>query len=123
MSTPCCQSLRSNSLVVSEYEVPKVLSFQEWIVFLETPCTTMHYVVIQLSHYIHCYFISFLTGLFGPNVITISYPVPGWGAVSTGTTNIFPVRGWGSASTGTLTNLLTTNGRLALVLHLSSTPF
>ena len=24
MSTPCCQSLRSNRLVVSEYEVPKV---------------------------------------------------------------------------------------------------
>ena len=43
MSTPCCQSLRSNSLVVSEYEVPKVLSFQEWIVFFETPCSMSYY--------------------------------------------------------------------------------
>ena len=42
MSTPCCQSLRSNSLVVSEYEVPKVLSFQEWIVFFETPCRLLY---------------------------------------------------------------------------------
>ena len=39
MSTPCCRSLRSNRLVVSEYEVPKVLVFQEWIVFFETPRT------------------------------------------------------------------------------------
>ena len=82
----------------------------------------MYYVVIQLRHYIHCYFISFLTGLFGANVITISYPVPGWGALSTGTTNIFPDRGRGAASTGTLASLLTRNA-LALVLLLSSTPF
>ena len=37
MSTPCCRSLRSNRSIVSEYEVPKVWVFQEWIVFFETP--------------------------------------------------------------------------------------
>ena len=40
MSTPCCQISTVYRLLVSEYEVPKVLSFQEWIVFLETPCST-----------------------------------------------------------------------------------
>ena len=39
MNTPCCQSLKSNRLVVSEYEVPKVLSSQKWEVFFETLCT------------------------------------------------------------------------------------
>ena len=40
MSTPCSQSLRPNRLVVSEYEVPKVLVSRKWRVFieLETPC-------------------------------------------------------------------------------------
>ena len=39
MRTPCCQSLRSNRLVVSEYEVPKVWFPQECKVFCETPCS------------------------------------------------------------------------------------
>ena len=39
MSTPCSQSLRPNRLVVSEYEVPKVLVSRKWGVFIETPCT------------------------------------------------------------------------------------
>ena len=33
MRTPCCQSLRSNRLVVSEYEVPKVWFTQECRLF------------------------------------------------------------------------------------------
>ena len=37
MSTPCCQSLKSNGLVVLEYEVPKVGVSQECKVFFETP--------------------------------------------------------------------------------------
>ena len=123
MSTPCCQISTAYRLVVSGYEVPKVSVSQECRLFFGTPCTTtMYYVVIQLSHCIHCYFISFLTGLFGATVITISYPVPGWGALSTGTTNIFPDRGRGAASTGTLASLLTRNA-LALVHLISSTPF
>ena len=49
--------------------------------------------------------ILFLTGLFVIVVIavlTIIFPVQGWGAASTGTTIIFPVQGWGAESTGTL---------------------
>ena len=38
MSTPCSQSLRPNRLVVSEYEVPKVLVSQKCFFFIETPC-------------------------------------------------------------------------------------
>ena len=38
MSTPCCQISTVYRLLVSEYEVPKVLSSQEWLVFFETPC-------------------------------------------------------------------------------------
>ena len=38
MSTPYCQSLRSNRLVVSEYEVPQVLVSQECRLFFGTPC-------------------------------------------------------------------------------------
>ena len=41
MSTSCSQSLRSNRLVVSEYEVPKVLVSQEYILFFETPCRNL----------------------------------------------------------------------------------
>ena len=47
MSTPCCRSLRSNRLVVSEYEVPKVWFHQEWIGFFlkhplfKTPKSTL----------------------------------------------------------------------------------
>ena len=37
MSTPCCQILTPNRLVVSEYEVPKVLVSRKWWVFIETP--------------------------------------------------------------------------------------
>ena len=48
MSTPCCQSLRSNRLVVSEYEVPKVLVSQECQVYLGTPCSTNF--LCKLSH-------------------------------------------------------------------------
>ena len=33
MSTPCCQISTSNRLVVSEYEVPKVLVSRKWGVF------------------------------------------------------------------------------------------
>ena len=40
MSTPCSQSLRSTRLVVSEYEVLKVLVSQKWSFFLsKTPCS------------------------------------------------------------------------------------
>ena len=35
-STPCCQSLRSNSLIVSEYEVPKVWFLKSVYFFLNT---------------------------------------------------------------------------------------
>ena len=37
MSTPCCQISTPNRLVVSEYEVPKVLVSRKWWVFIETP--------------------------------------------------------------------------------------
>ena len=41
MSTPCCQISTPNRLVVSQYEVPKVLVSQECRVgFFETPCST-----------------------------------------------------------------------------------
>ena len=40
MSTPCCQISTPNRLVVSEYEVPKVLVSRKWGVFIETPGTT-----------------------------------------------------------------------------------
>ena len=40
MSTPCCQISTVYRLLVSEYEVSKVLSSQEWIVFFETPCSS-----------------------------------------------------------------------------------
>ena len=43
MSTPCSQSLRPNRLVVSEYEVPKVLVSQKWGVYSETPGTNKLY--------------------------------------------------------------------------------
>ena len=37
MSTPCSESLKSNRLVVSEYEVPNFLGSQEWdICFWDT---------------------------------------------------------------------------------------
>ena len=39
MSTPCCQISTPNRLVVSEYEVPKVLVSRKWGVFIETPGT------------------------------------------------------------------------------------
>ena len=39
MSTPCCQISTPNRLVVSEYEVPKVLVPQKWGVYFETLCT------------------------------------------------------------------------------------
>ena len=39
MSTPCCQISTAYRLVVSEYEVPKVLVSQECTVFFETPCS------------------------------------------------------------------------------------
>ena len=39
MSTPRCQISTPYRLVVSEYEVPKVLISQECILFFETPCT------------------------------------------------------------------------------------
>ena len=38
MRTPFRQSLRPNRLVVSEYEVPNFLGFQEWETFSETTC-------------------------------------------------------------------------------------
>ena len=38
ISTPCCQSLTSNRLIVSEYEVPNFLGSRECRVFYETPC-------------------------------------------------------------------------------------
>ena len=41
MSTPCSLSLRPNRLVVSEYEVPKVLVSRKWWVFIETPGRSM----------------------------------------------------------------------------------
>ena len=44
MSTPCSQSLRPNRLVVSEYEVPKVLVSQECQLFFGTPCSTAAHV-------------------------------------------------------------------------------
>ena len=37
MSTPCSQSLRPNRLVVSEYEVPKVLVSRKWGFLLKHP--------------------------------------------------------------------------------------
>ena len=37
MSTPCCQSLRSNRLVVSEYELPKVWFPKSIYLFLKHP--------------------------------------------------------------------------------------
>ena len=39
MSTPCCQSLTSNRLIVSEYEVPNFLGSRECRIFYETPCS------------------------------------------------------------------------------------
>ena len=39
MSSPCCQISTPNRLVVSEYEVPKVLVSRKWWVFIETPGT------------------------------------------------------------------------------------
>ena len=38
MSTPCSRSLRPNTCVVSEYEVPNLLVSQKWDIFSETPC-------------------------------------------------------------------------------------
>ena len=38
MSTPCCQISTPHRLVVSEYEVPKVLVSQKWGVYSETLC-------------------------------------------------------------------------------------
>ena len=49
MSTPCSQSLRPNRLVVSEYEVPKVLVSRKWGVFIETPCISNPSVSQELS--------------------------------------------------------------------------
>ena len=57
MSTPCCQISTVYRLLVSEYEVPKVLSFQEWIVFFETPCRSNTFINLfwvpasQCSHH------------------------------------------------------------------------
>ena len=53
MRTPCCQSLRSNRLVVSEYEVPKVWFTQEWETFFETPCSTEPYGYLFNSLYLY----------------------------------------------------------------------
>ena len=47
MRTPCCQSLRSNRLVVSEYEVPKVWFPKSVKFFLKHPV----YIVI-FWHYL-----------------------------------------------------------------------
>ena len=41
MSTPCYQSLRSNRLVVSEYEVPKVWFPESAEFFYEIPCSNV----------------------------------------------------------------------------------
>ena len=40
MSTPCCQISTAYRLVVSGYEVPKVLVSQECRLFFGTPCST-----------------------------------------------------------------------------------
>ena len=44
MSTPCCQISTAYRLVVSGYEVPKVLVSQECRLFFGTPCSTAAHV-------------------------------------------------------------------------------
>ena len=44
MSTPCCQCLRPNRLVVSEYEVPKVLVSESGGFLLKHP--VLYYVLL-----------------------------------------------------------------------------
>ena len=44
MSTPCCRVSTAYRIVVSEYEVPKVLVSQECQLFFGTPCSTAAHV-------------------------------------------------------------------------------
>ena len=50
MSTPCCQISTSYRLVVSEYEVPKVLISQECILFFETPVSMRYSMRESVLH-------------------------------------------------------------------------
>ena len=69
MSTPCCQISTPNRLVVSEYEVPKVLVSRKWGFFIETPgiihtlnrtslrCLTRRVLSLLITN---CYFLKFV---------------------------------------------------------------
>ena len=49
MSTPCCQISTPHRLVVSEYEVPKVLVSQKWGVYSETLC--IYYSIYSFPYF------------------------------------------------------------------------
>ena len=49
MSTPCCQSLRSNRLVASEFEVPKVWFPESAEFFMKHPVSSLYIRIAYTS--------------------------------------------------------------------------